>query len=87
MEAPAVVDIAPFLAHDAEAPLTPELMELAKTMSTSFKETGILIVKDPRVDPEKSSNFLDICEQYFSGAGKKLYNGEKLAEVYPERGY
>ena len=56
-------------------------------MTTSFKDTGILIVKDPRVDEQASSNFLDICEQYFSGAGKKLYNGEKLAEVYPERGY
>ena len=50
MEAPAVVDIAPFLAHDPESPLTPELKQLAETMTTSFKETGILIVKDPRVD-------------------------------------
>ena len=87
MEAPAVVDIAPFLSHDPETPLTPELKQLAETMTNSFKETGILIVKDPRVDESASSRFLDICEQYFSGAGEKLYNGEKLAEVFPERGY
>jgi isopenicillin N synthase-like dioxygenase len=26
-------------------------------------------------------------EQYYGSSGEKLYNGEKVAEIYPERGY
>jgi hypothetical protein len=48
MEAPAVVDLSDFLAHDPAAPLTPELTETVNLVTASFRDTGILIVKDPR---------------------------------------
>ncbi|KAM3225501.1 hypothetical protein ACQJBY_058323 [Aegilops geniculata] len=65
-----VVDLAPFLqaaAGDA-APADAEeaLRALCATVSASLRDTGALLVKDPRCTAADNDRFLDVVERYFA---------------------
>ncbi|CAM8961094.1 unnamed protein product [Rhodiola kirilowii] len=60
MELP-VIDLSPFLA----APSDPQLHKLCEDVSRSLRETGALLVKDPRCSAEDNDRFIDMMEKYF----------------------
>lgn len=60
MEAVQVVDLSNFLKDDKSA------IEDCKKVLQSFQKTGILIVKDPRVDKQQNDTFLDMMEKYYN---------------------
>ncbi|XP_058073522.1 uncharacterized protein LOC131222472 [Magnolia sinica] len=64
-----VIDLSPYLeisAVDHEPPsLGPELQSLCSEVSRTLRETGALLVKDPRCSVEDNDRFLDMMENYF----------------------
>lgn len=64
-----VVDLAPYLAiaggSDPAAAGGEELRELCAVVSRSLRDTGALLVKDPRCSAEDNDRFLDMMERYF----------------------
>lgn len=91
MESPACVDLSLFLdfLRDAEPGSVPppEVIALCQQVLDSFHHTGVLLVKDPRVDDSYNAAFIDIMERYYEHAGRQLYNGEVVAEAHPELGF
>eukprot|EP01080_Neovahlkampfia_damariscottae_P010377 gene10377-2906_t len=75
MEKVGIVDLTNFLKGDS-------CEDLCKEVFRSFKETGILIVKDPRVSEEENENFLDMMEKYYNQSDK-----EKEKDSRPEYAY
>ncbi|KAJ3694661.1 hypothetical protein LUZ60_000038 [Juncus effusus] len=64
-----VVDLAPYLEIAAKPDPTPkereELGSLCAVLSASLRDTGALIVKDPRCTAQDNDRFLDMMERYF----------------------
>jgi hypothetical protein len=48
---------------------------------------GILIFKDPRADPQKNEEYIDLMEKYFDKVSKDLYEGKNLDDAKPEYHY
>lgn len=64
-----VVDLAPYLraaAGDAAAAGEEELRALCATVSASLRDTGALLVMDPRCSAADNDRFLDVVERYFA---------------------
>jgi len=55
---------------------------LCKQVAELLKETGCLVVRDPRVDTNDNDTFLDMMERYYERGAE-----EKLAETRPELSY
>ncbi|KAI7755258.1 hypothetical protein M8C21_021577 [Ambrosia artemisiifolia] len=65
MELP-VIDLEPYLNRNTEVPtLTPQLITICSEVSTTLKETGALLVKDPRCPAQDNDRFIDMMERYF----------------------
>ncbi|ERN11686.1 uncharacterized protein LOC18439887 isoform X1 [Amborella trichopoda] len=77
MELP-VIDLGPYLECSAKfiadgAPKTPlglddlgpELRDLCSVVSETLRDTGALLIKDPRCSAEDNDRFLDMMEKYF----------------------
>ncbi|KAF8395877.1 hypothetical protein HHK36_019832 [Tetracentron sinense] len=73
MELP-VIDLSPYLKVSAkisddllnrEKEVDPQLKNLCSEVSRTLRETGALLVKDPRCSAEDSDRFLDMMENYF----------------------
>eukprot|EP00959_Pyramimonas_sp_CCMP1952_P054183 1133565-Pyramimonas_sp.AAC.1 len=64
------------------APDSPESVATCKALSQCLVETGCLVVRDPRVDMNDNSRFLDMMENYFA----RSYES-KMAEARPELAY
>ncbi|OMO69809.1 hypothetical protein CCACVL1_19256 [Corchorus capsularis] len=66
MELP-VIDLAPYLeiAGDRDGELPSGLNELCCEVSRLLKETGALLVRDPRCTAEDNDRFIDMMEKYF----------------------
>ncbi|XP_021912718.1 uncharacterized protein LOC110826389 isoform X2 [Carica papaya] len=73
MEVP-VIDLLPYLmvcgklggdSAEQASQLGPELEELCVKVSRILRETGALLVKDPRCTVEDNDRFLDMMEKYF----------------------
>ena len=56
-----VVDLSEYLAADNERVVG----ELCGSVSRSLRETGALLVKDPRCSADDNDRFLDMMERYF----------------------
>jgi len=78
------VNLSEFLqAVDIEGPVT---TASCRQVADCLKDFGCLIVRDPRVDSEDSSNFTDMMEAYFSrGDGEKAVDSR--AELSYQVGY
>ena len=64
-----VVDLAPYLraaAGDAAPAGEEELRTLCATVSASLRDTGALLVMDPRCSAADNDRFLDVVERYFA---------------------
>ena len=57
-----VVDLAAYLSTSSPAE---DLAALCSAVSRSLRETGALLVKDPRCSAEDNDRFLDMMEKYF----------------------
>eukprot|EP01027_Heterolobosea_sp_BB2_P025651 GEZU01039363.1.p1 GENE.GEZU01039363.1~~GEZU01039363.1.p1 ORF type:complete len:363 (-),score=148.07 GEZU01039363.1:757-1845(-) len=62
MEDLPVVDLAPFL----ENPESAEAIKACKQVAQCLHETGVLILRDPRVSTEQNNKFLDMMERYYN---------------------
>ncbi|GAB2302904.1 hypothetical protein Dimus_036897 [Dionaea muscipula] len=69
-----VIDLAPYLAVSCDltddpavlsGDLDPQLKQLCCDVSRTLKETGALLVRDPRCSAEDNDRFLDMMEKYF----------------------
>ncbi|KAL6569810.1 hypothetical protein OROMI_014324 [Orobanche minor] len=66
-----VIDLASYLESSGKHPspyeekLGPELTSLCAEVSRTLRETGALLVKDPRCTAEDNDRFLDMMEKYF----------------------
>lgn len=63
MEVP-VIDLAAYLSA-GEGEVGSEVSELCREVSGILRETGALLVKDPRCTVEDNDRFLDMMEKYF----------------------
>ncbi|KAL0425581.1 UNVERIFIED_CONTAM: hypothetical protein Sradi_1092900 [Sesamum radiatum] len=66
-----VIDLAPYLEFSRELPsrdgeeFDSNLKNLCSEVSRTLRETGALLVKDPRCTAEDNDRFLDMMEKYF----------------------
>jgi hypothetical protein len=64
-----VVDLAPYLEIAARSDPTAEeaarIRSLCAVVSASLRDTGALVVKDPRCTVQDNDRFLDMMERYF----------------------
>ncbi|XP_050386093.1 uncharacterized protein LOC126802494 [Argentina anserina] len=72
----AVIDLSPYLESESES----ESAELCGEVSRSLRESGALLVKDPRCSAEDNDRFLDMMENYFncSSEFKRLHERPHL---------
>ena len=79
LQALPVIDISAFLAGDAS---DPAVQDACRAVADCLRDTGALIVRDPRVNAGDNARFLDMMEAYFSQPHEV-----KLADVHPELCY
>ncbi|XP_051141212.1 uncharacterized protein LOC127258393 [Andrographis paniculata] len=60
-----VIDLAPYLEFAGKAEFDLNLKNLCTEVSRSLRETGALIVKDPRCTSEDNDRFIDMMEKYW----------------------
>lgn len=65
-----------------------DYLEDCKKVAESFRETGCLAIRDPRVNQKHNDDFLNMMENYFESRSKRYYSGEQnLEDFYPQLGY
>ena len=74
-----LVDLSAFLAGDAA---DPAVQDACRAVAECLRDTGALIVRDPRVNAQDNSRFLDMMEAYFSQPHEA-----KLEDVHSELCY
>lgn len=83
METVSVVELSTYLS-EREQGLAPSaaVLDICKEVARILSETGIVIVRDPRVNEQQNNTFLDLMEDYFSQPTEV-----KLLDARPEIGY
>ena len=61
-----VVDIGIWLSRSTQGAGDPAVERLCRQVSDTLRETGVLVVRDPRVSYADNAAFLDMMELYFS---------------------
>jgi isopenicillin N synthase-like dioxygenase len=61
--------------------------EACSKVVEGFRQHGVIVIKDPRVDEEKNKKFIDLMARYFESRSQKFYKGLPLDDCYPEFGY
>lgn len=71
----------PDTAKKSESPLffSEDLKDICGKIAKSLKESGVLLIKDPRCTPENNDIFIDMMERYFGQEDEK-----KMREAHPE---
>lgn len=59
-----MIDLTPYLEISADE-VDPQLKKLCSEVSRTLRETGALLVKDPRCSVEDNDRFIDMMEKYF----------------------
>lgn len=80
-----VIDLNEFIL--AEDQNSEHVQKLCKSVAESFHEFGICIIKDPRVNFQDNSDYIDLMEKYFDSVSKPYYAGQELEDVKPEYHY
>lgn len=75
------VDVARFLQR------SPGWEQDCKEVAEAFKTYGLLVIKDPRVNPQQNNNFLNLMERYFVKRSKQFHNGERDIDFSPESNF
>lgn len=65
----------------------PKVMGVCKQVAECLYQYGILIVRDPRVNEQDNSDYIDMMEKYFESRGNQLYSGEQLEDAKPDCHY
>lgn len=73
-----VFDLAVFL----QDPASPDVQQQCEALAACLRDTGCVIVRDPRVDVADNERFLDMLERYFSQP-----DDAKAPEIHPELAY
>ncbi|KAK9125432.1 hypothetical protein Scep_014278 [Stephania cephalantha] len=60
-----VVDLEPYLEFSEFSEIDPKIKRACSDVSRTLRETGALLVKDPRCSAEDNDRFLDMMESYF----------------------
>ena len=91
MDAPELVDISAMVDFVSSNPnytsLPDSLQADCARVAASFHHTGVLVVRDPRVNENDNWKFIDLLEQYYTRAASQLYTGVIVPEVRPELHY
>lgn len=70
MDSPACIDVAPFLEYYSSRsltePLPPHLLDTGRLLMESFHHTGIVFVKDPRMDEADNQAFIDLMQAFYA---------------------
>ena len=76
-----VVDVKPFLSNPDSAKAE------CKVVADALHKYGCLVIKDPRVNQNENSQFIDQMEKYFQSRGKMFYDGKPVKEIFEEKDY
>lgn len=64
-----MIDLSLYLAAGSESQLGDgQLIQLCRDVSRTLKETGALLVKDPRCSIDDNDRFIDMMERYFESS-------------------
>lgn len=55
-----------------------------KAVADALHKYGCLIIKDPRVNADQNSKFLDMMEQFFQKRSVEFYAGRPVPDIFPE---
>ena len=82
-----VFDLSSYLGVEGNAdtekvPQALSVLELCRCMTECLRETGVLVVRDPRVDASNNDRFLNTMERYFERPLE-----QKLKDARPELAY
>jgi len=58
-----------------------------KLTADCLHDTGIIVVKDNRVEEKDNQVFVKMMEKYYDKVGKDLYAGRKLKDAHPENSF
>jgi len=75
-----VIDLEPYLTHSDHT--TEEIHRHCKAISDCLRDTGAVIIRDPRVNLQDNERFLNLMEQYFAQPTET-----KMLDVHPELHY
>jgi hypothetical protein len=88
MDYPACIDITPFLQHyslhDLSDSLTEELQEMCRVLLESFHHTGIVFVKDPRMNEADNQVFIDMMQKYYEDLAARIQREENPDQPFTE---
>ena len=68
-----MIDLSPYLEIAGKSvgySIDPQYRGLCSDVSRSLRETGALLVKDPRCSAEDNDRFIDMMERYFERPGE-----------------
>ena len=61
--------------------------ETAMELVNALRDYGCVAVKDPRVNLNSNTEFVEMMSAYFKSRSEMFSKGEKIEELYPEFGY
>ena len=61
--------------------------ETAMQLVNALRDYGCVAVKDPRVNLNSNTEFVEMMSAYFQSRSEMLSKGEKIEEMFPEFGY
>ena len=61
--------------------------ETASELVNALRDYGCVAIKDPRVNLNSNTRFVEMMSAYFNSRSQMLDNGQEIEEMYPEFGY
>jgi isopenicillin N synthase-like dioxygenase len=61
--------------------------ETAESIVAALRDYGCVAIKDPRVNLNSNTEFVNMMSSYFNSRSKMLSEGQEIDEMYPEFGY
>jgi hypothetical protein len=77
-----VIDLGVFLSRPAADPAA---QDACRRVAECLRDTGALIVRDPRVSYDDNSRFLDLMERYFGQSHEAKLSDVRAALSYQAR--
>ena len=74
---------------DAAALLSksPRMVDECRKAVDCMHKTGVMVLRDPRVDDRENEEFLDMMERYYAQSSQKYYQDGLLPDARPSAGY
>ena len=90
MDAPELVDLTEmlqYLSNPDPTSISSSLLSDCSRVSNSFHHTGVLVIRDPRVNENENWSFINMLEQYYLRASSQFYSSQLVPEIKPELHY